>query len=122
MLSRQHGVPFIELGRFEIDAGVIRLLPAATARKYGTVPLARTGTALTVATTDPANVLAVDDIEFMTGSRVDTVVATQTAVAAAIERYYGGRIDRAGRSSRRASSPSPPRPSRRFPGSAAASK
>ena len=95
-LSRQHGVPFIELGRFEIDAGVIGLLPAATARKYGTVPLARTRASLTVATADPANVFAIDDIEFMTGSRVDTVVATQTAVAGAIERYYGGRFDRGG--------------------------
>ncbi len=93
-LSRQHGVPFIDLGRFEIDPAVIGLLPAATARKYETVPLARTGTALAVATADPANVFAVDDIEFMTGSRVDTVVATQTAVAAAIERYYGARPDR----------------------------
>ena len=93
-LSRQHGVPFIDLGRFDIDPGVIGLLPAATARKYGTLPLARTGATLTLATADPANVFAVDDIEFMTGSRVDTVVATQTAVAGAIERYYGGRLDR----------------------------
>ncbi len=93
-LSRQYGVPFIDLGRFEIDPGVIGLLPVATARKYETVPLARTGTALTVATADPANVFAVDEIEFMTGSRVETVVATQTAVAAAIERYYGERLDR----------------------------
>ena len=95
-LGRQYGVPFIDLGRFEIDAGVIGLLPAATARKYEAVPLARTGTAFTIAITDPANVSAVDDIEFMTGSRVETVVATQTAIAAAIERHYGERLDRGG--------------------------
>ncbi len=92
-LGRQHGVPFIDLGRFDVDAGVIGLLPAATARKFETVPLACMGTSLTIAMADPANVSAVDDIEFMTGSRVETVVATQAAIAAAIERCYGERLD-----------------------------
>lgn len=96
-LGRQYGVPFIDLGRFDVDAGVIGLLPAATARKFEAVPLARTGTSLVIAMADPANVSAVDDVEFMTGSRVETVVATQTAIAAAIERYYGERLDRGAR-------------------------
>ena len=89
LLGRQFGVPFIDLGRFDIDPAAIALLPAATARKYETVPLSRTGAALAVAMCDPANVFAVDDIEFMTGCRVEPVVATQGAVAAAVERYYG---------------------------------
>ena len=87
-LSRQFGVPFIDLGRFDVDTAAIALLPAATARKYETVPLSRTGAALAVAMCDPANVFAVDDIEFMTGCRVEPVVATQAAVAAAVKRYY----------------------------------
>ena len=89
LLSRQFGVPFIELGRFDVDPAAIALLPAATARKYETVPLSRTGTALVVAMSDPANVFAVDDIEFMTGCRLEPVVATQAAIAAALERHYG---------------------------------
>ncbi len=93
-LSRQFGVPFIELGRFDVDPAVIALLPAATARKYETVPLSRTGPALVVAMSDPANVFAVDDIEFMIGCRLEPVVATQAAVAAALERHYGEGPDR----------------------------
>ena len=89
LLSRQLGVPFIELGRFDVDPAAIALLPAATARKYETVPLSRTGTALVVAMSDPANVFAVDDIEFMTGCRLEPVVATQAAIAAALDRHYG---------------------------------
>ena len=88
-LSRQYGVPFIDLGRFDLEAEVVGLLPPATARKYETVPVSRNGPALTIAMTDPTNVFAVDDIEFMTGCRVEPVVATQAAVAAAVERYYG---------------------------------
>lgn len=90
-LSRQYGVPFIDLGRFAVEDAVIALLPAATVRKYETVPLSRTGAVLTIAIADPTNVFAIDDIEFMTGCRVEPVVATQTAVAAAVERYYGER-------------------------------
>ena len=98
LLSRQCGVPFIDLGRFDIEPAAIALLPAATARKYETVPLSRTGAALAVAMSDPANVFAVDDIEFMTGCRVEPVVATQAAVAAAVERYYGEGPGRGGAS------------------------
>ncbi len=94
LLSRQFGVPFIDLGRFDVDPAAIALLPAATARKYETVPLSRTGAALAVAMSDPANVFAVDDIEFMTGCRVEPVVATQAAIEAAVERYYGGGANR----------------------------
>ena len=96
LLGRQFGVPCIELGRFDIEADVIKLLPAAAARKYETVPVSRTGAALTIAMSDPTNVLAVDDIKFMTGCHVEPVVATQTAIAAAVERYYGGRLNRGG--------------------------
>ena len=96
LLSRQYRVPFIDLGRFDIEADVIRLLPAATARKYETVPVSRTGAALTIAISDPTNVFAVDDIKFMTGCHVEPVVATQAAIAAAVERYYGERLNRGG--------------------------
>ena len=96
LLSRQYGVPFIDLGRFDIEADVIELLPAATVRKYETVPVSRTGAALTIAISDPTNVLAVDDIQFRTGCQVEPVVATQTAIAAAVERYYGERLNRGG--------------------------
>ena len=95
-LSRQFGVPFIDLGRFDVDPGVIGLLPAATARKYETVPLSRAGASLVVAMSDPANVFALDDIEFVTGCRVEPVVATQASIAAAVERYYGERPNRTG--------------------------
>ncbi len=96
VLSRQFSVPFIELGRFDVEPAAIALLPAATARKYETVPLGRTGAALAVAMSDPANVFAVDDIEFMTGCRVEPVVATQAAIRAAVERYYGEGPSRSG--------------------------
>jgi type IV pilus assembly protein PilB len=88
LLSKQYGVPSINLTQFEIDANVIKLIPAETAHKYQIVPLSRSGATLTIAMIDPTNVFAMDDIKFMTGYNVEPVVASETAVADAITRYY----------------------------------
>ncbi len=88
LLSRQYGVPAIDLGKFEIEPTVIKLIPAETAQKYQVVPLSRAGAALTLAMTDPTNVFAMDDIKFMTGYNVEPVVASEQAVAEAIQKYY----------------------------------
>jgi type IV pilus assembly protein PilB len=89
LLSKQYGVPSIALAQFEIDAAIIKLLPAETAQKYEVIPLSRSGATLTIAMTDPTNVFAMDDIKFMTGYNVEPVVASESAVAEALVRYYG---------------------------------
>ncbi|HSF16734.1 MAG TPA: type IV-A pilus assembly ATPase PilB [Vicinamibacteria bacterium] len=89
LLSRQYGVPSINLARFEIDPSVIKLVPAETAQKYQIIPLSRAGANLTIAMVDPTNVFAMDDIKFMTGYNVEPVVASETAIMESIERYYG---------------------------------
>ena len=88
LLSRQYGVPSINLAQFQIDNDVIKLIPSDTARKYQVVPLSCSGATLTIAMTDPTNVFAMDDIKFMTGYHVEPVVASETAVGEAIQRYY----------------------------------
>jgi type IV pilus assembly protein PilB len=89
LLSRQYGVPSIALEQFDIDPAIIKLVPAETAHKYQIVPLSRSGATLTVAITDPTNVFAMDDIKFMTGYNIEPVVASETAVAEALTKYYG---------------------------------
>src|SRR6476659_633673 len=88
LLSKQYGVPSINLSQFDIDAAVIKLIPAETVQKYQIIPLSRSGATLTIAITDPTNVFAMDDIKFMTGYNVEPVVASETAVVEAIHRYY----------------------------------
>jgi type IV pilus assembly protein PilB len=89
LLSKQYGVPSIALGQFDVDATVVKLVPAETAQKYQIIPLSRSGATLTIAMTDPTNVFAMDDIKFMTGYNVEPVVASETAVIDAITKYYG---------------------------------
>jgi type IV pilus assembly protein PilB len=90
VLSRQYGVPSINLKYYEIDPTVIKLIPQDTAVRYQVVPLSRVGSVLTIAMTDPTNVFAMDDIKFMTGFNVEPVVASESAIGDAISRFYGG--------------------------------
>jgi type IV pilus assembly protein PilB len=87
-LSRQYGVPSINLAYFEVDPDVTKLVPEDTARRYEVVPLSRVGQSLTIAMVDPTNVFAMDDIKFMTGFNVEPVVASEGSIREAIERFY----------------------------------
>src|SRR5512145_1350483 len=89
LLSRQYGVPSINLDHFDVDPVVIKTVPAELARKYVVLPLARSGATLTIAMADPTNVFAMDEIRFMTGYNVEPVVASETSLEEAIDRYYG---------------------------------
>jgi type IV pilus assembly protein PilB len=88
LLSKQYGVPAINLAQFKIDLTIVKLVPTETARKYQIIPLSRSGSTLTIAMTDPTNVFAMDDIKFMTGYTVEPVVASEIAIGDAIEKYY----------------------------------
>ncbi|MCX6550584.1 MAG: type IV-A pilus assembly ATPase PilB [Acidobacteria bacterium] len=88
LLSKQYGVPSINLAQFDIDPSIIKLVPVETAQKYQIIPLSRVGATLTVALTDPTNVFAMDDIKFMTGYNIEPVVAAESAVQDAIQKYY----------------------------------
>src|ERR687883_1617566 len=90
VLSRQYGVPSVNLELFDIEDTVIRLIPQEVAQKYMVLPLSRVGATLTLAMVDPTNVFAMDDIKFMTGLNIEPVVVSEASVQEAIERYYGG--------------------------------
>src|SRR5216110_2234017 len=90
VLSRQYGIPSVNLELFHIDESVLRLIPQEVAQKYSVLPLSRVGATLTLAMTDPTNVFAMDDIKFMTGLNVEPVIASETSIQHAISKYYSG--------------------------------
>ena len=89
-LSKQYGVPYVDLSKFEINPAVIKHIPADVAQKYRIMPINRSGATITIAMVDPSNIFAIDDIKFMTGYNVEAVVATEGAIVEAIKKYYGG--------------------------------
>jgi len=88
-LSRQYGVPSINLDECEVPEDVVRLIPREVAERHVLMPIARQGSTLIVAMSDPGNIYAMDDIKFLTGLNVEAVVASESAIHKAIERYYG---------------------------------
>src|SRR2546423_7283322 len=88
ILSRQYGIPSVNLDLFDIDDGVLRLIPQEVAQKYSVLPLSRVGATLTLAMVDPTNVFAMDDIKFMTGLNVEPVVVAEASIQQAISKYY----------------------------------
>jgi type IV pilus assembly protein PilB len=88
VLSRQYGVPSVNLEMFRIDTDVIDLIPQETAQKYAVLPISKVGATLTLAMADPTNVFAMDDIKFMTGLNVEPVVVSEASVMQSIAKYY----------------------------------
>src|ERR1044072_7138139 len=89
VLSRQYGVPSVNLELFEVDPAAVALVPQETSERYSFLPLSRVGATLTLAMVDPTNVFAIDDIKFMTGLSVEPVVVSETTLQLAIAKYYG---------------------------------
>ncbi len=87
-LSKQYGVPAINLRDFDIDPDIIKLVPKDVAEKHLVIPVNRAGPSLIVAMCDPSNIYAVDDLKFLTGYNIESVVASEPSIREAIERYY----------------------------------
>jgi type IV pilus assembly protein PilB len=87
-LSRQWGVPAINLTDYKIDPSVLKLIPIDVARKYFIIPVARVGATLTIAMADPSNVFVIDDVKFMTGYNVEVVVSGESSILGAISAHY----------------------------------
>jgi type IV pilus assembly protein PilB len=76
-LAERNGLDYVDLNSFEVDQGAANLIDAAKARRYQTIPISFLGEqTLLVATADPANVLALDDIAMATGYEVRRAVAS----------------------------------------------
>ena len=89
-LSAQYRVPSVKLSKIEINPNVIKLVPASKAKNYLMIPVQRVGPKLTLAMADPSNIVAIDEIKFMTSFNVEPVVASEAEIVEAIKKYYGG--------------------------------
>ena len=87
--EEQLGVPRIDLKNYLIDPKILALVPETLARKHLLVPLFKTGDTITIATADPLNIIALDEVRLKTKSNIEPAVATETEIKNAISQYYG---------------------------------
>ncbi|MEK6555183.1 MAG: type II secretion system protein GspE, partial [Bdellovibrionota bacterium] len=87
-LGRQYSLPTIDLNNFEIDPEAVKLVSAAVCRKHGVMPVQKAGKSLVVAFADPSNLFIKDDLSLITRCKIEVVVASESAINNAIEKYY----------------------------------
>jgi len=88
VLSKELGIPPIDLSRYKISPEIINLLPKKIAKTYRVIPVSKIGNFLTIATADPLNVFAADDIASITGSKITIVIVTDKDIEEAYYEYY----------------------------------
>lgn len=90
VLCQKLGIPFVDLGKFEIDPSVLKALPDDLVRRNSVIPLAQVGGRLVVALPDPLDAERIENIRFFTQMPVTPVMATADQIEHAIIAYYGG--------------------------------
>jgi type IV pilus assembly protein PilB len=91
-LSKQYGVPSVNLGDIELDPDVLKLISKEVVTRHQVIPVNRSGNTLIVAMADPSNIFAIDDLKFITKFNIEVVVASEQAIADAIEQYYTSNV------------------------------
>jgi type IV pilus assembly protein PilB len=88
-LSRQLRLPMISLARYRPIPEAVRAVPEAIARRLEVVPLSIPAPGrVSVAMSDPLNVLAVDELRMMTNMDFDVSVATASDIRRALDTFY----------------------------------
>jgi type IV pilus assembly protein PilB len=89
-LAKQFGIEKIELIPGETEESVLSLVPPQLTQKHQLVPTKLTGSTLTVAMADPTDLVAINEIKFITGYGVRVVLASPTAIKKTLEHRFGG--------------------------------
>ncbi len=88
LLMRELKIPFINLSKYKMNPDLRDIVPERVARKYHIVPLSITDDAITIATADPLNIMAMDDLRSLTFKEVDVVLSTSEQIEKTIDIFY----------------------------------
>ncbi len=88
-IAAQMKIPHVSLTTMIVDPDVVGLITEGLARRHQVIPVAKKEHLLTLAMADPLNIYALDEVRQVTGLEVESVIATETEVMGAIDRFYG---------------------------------
>ncbi|MBD3426186.1 MAG: type II secretion system protein GspE [Candidatus Omnitrophica bacterium] len=89
LLSQALGIPSIDMSRVNLDKESMSLIPEKVMRRHGFIPISRIGKQLTLAVSDPTDILAIDDVKVLTKCDVEIVLASRKDLQEALKSYYG---------------------------------
>jgi len=87
VVAESMGLAFVDLAGYEVDPNAAMLLANDLSRRHHVLPIKIQDDELIVAMADPANIFAIDDLRIVTGYEIRPVVATESDLSAAIDKF-----------------------------------
>src|SRR5262247_2993886 len=92
-LEREYRLPVVDPLSLDISRETYSIVPQALVMKHHLIPTSLVRSTLTLAMADPSNLMAINEVKFLTGYAVKVAVAAPTVIQQAIERYYDRHAD-----------------------------
>ena len=92
-IAESMGLAFIDIAAYDLDPNAAIMLTSDLMRKYTVLPIRVQDGDLVVAMADPANIFAIDDLRIVTGREIRPVVAVESDLASAIDRFSAGQTN-----------------------------
>jgi type IV pilus assembly protein PilB len=90
-VQKEYRLSLVDPSGMNLPAEVLRLVPLTLVQRHHLLPISQSGSSLTVAMSDPSNIVAINEVKFLTGYDVKVAVACVSAISAAIEQHYDER-------------------------------
>ena len=87
-LQKEYRLSLVDPSAMNLPAEVLRLIPATLVQRHHLIPINLSGSSLTVAMSDPSNLVAINEVKFLTGYDVKVAVACVSSITAAIEEHF----------------------------------
>jgi type II secretory ATPase GspE/PulE/Tfp pilus assembly ATPase PilB-like protein len=87
--GEQLAIPFIDLTAIAVDAELLKVVPSKTVHRYQLFPIDRKNGAIRVATSNPFDLYAFDELRMLTGCKIEPVLATEADIQRVIKQHYG---------------------------------
>jgi len=87
-VSERLSIPRVSIASMVLDPRVVELVPVHIARRYTLIPIFAIGNSLTLAMSDPLNIIAIDEIRYISSLNIQRAVATASEINEAIDKYY----------------------------------
>ncbi len=88
LLARETRIPPVDLSKIDLDPDILEWVPQNVAQDYGIIPLSKVGDLLTVAVSNPFDIVGLDDLRILTGGELRLVLSTEDAIKRVVEKAY----------------------------------
>ena len=87
--SEQHSIPIVDLAEIKLDPELLKEMPSKVVHRDRVIPIDRHNGTIRVATNNPFNLYAFDELRMLMGAKIETVLATGEEISRVIKEQFG---------------------------------